>query len=108
MGVRLQSGIGSAREVARRCEYDPAFQWLTGLDEVNYHTLADFRVEKQKELDELFTQVLAALSKEGLITLDQVMQDGTKIKAQASVRSYREEGTIREHRAGAATRGGDG
>src|SRR6266568_1341022 len=90
-------GIGSAREVARRCEYDPAFQWLTGLDEVNYHTLADFRVEKQQELDDLFTQVLAALSKEGLITLDQVMQDGTKIKAQASVRSYREEGTMREH-----------
>lgn len=90
-------GIGSAREVARRCEYDPAFQWLTGLDEVNYHTLADFRVAKQKELDELFTQVLAALSKEGLITLEQVMQDGTKIKAQASVRSYHEEGTIREH-----------
>jgi transposase len=51
-------GIGSAREVARRCEFDPAFQWLTGLDEVNYHTLADFRVEKQKELDELFTQVV--------------------------------------------------
>ena len=90
-------GIGSAREVARRCEYDPAFQWLTGLAEVNYHTLADFRVEKQKELDELFTQVLAALSQEGLITLEQVMQDGTKIKAQASTRSYRQEETIREH-----------
>src|ERR1700688_4353616 len=90
-------GIGSAREVARRCEYDPAFQWLTGLAEVNYHTLADFRVEKQQELDELFTQVLAALSKEGLITLEQVMQDGTKIKAQASSRSYCQEETIREH-----------
>src|SRR6266446_4149149 len=90
-------GIGSAREVARRCEYDPAFQWLTGLDEVNYHTLADFRVERQKELDELFTQVLAALSKEGLITLEQVMQDGTKIKAQASPRSFQREGTIQGH-----------
>src|ERR1700675_3330714 len=90
-------GIGSAREVARSCEYDPAFQWLTGLAEVNYHTLADFRVEKQQELDELFTQVLAALSKEGLITLEQVMQDGTKIKAQASSRSYLQEETIREH-----------
>jgi transposase len=90
-------GIGSAREVARRCEYDPAFQWLTGLAEVNYHTLADFRVEKQQELDELFTQVLAALSKEGLITLEQVMQDGTKIKALASTRSYCQEGAIREH-----------
>src|SRR6266851_9825482 len=90
-------GIGSAREVARRCEYDPAFQWLTGLEEVNYHTLADFRVEKQKELDGLFTQVLAALSKEGMITLEQVMQDGTKIKALASTRSYQREGTIQGH-----------
>src|ERR1700758_3805765 len=90
-------GIGSAREVARRCEFDPAFQWLTGLEEKNYHTLADFRVEKQQELDELFTQVLAALSKEGLIALEQVMQDDTKIKALASSRSYRHEGTIREH-----------
>jgi hypothetical protein len=26
---------------------------------VNYHTLADFRGEEQKELDELFTQLLA-------------------------------------------------
>lgn len=90
-------GIGSAREVARRCEYDPAFQWLTGLDEVNYHTLASFRVEKQEELDELFTQVLAALSKEGLVTLEQVMQDGTKIRAAASPRSMQRESTIREH-----------
>jgi len=90
-------GIGSAREVARRCEYDPAFQWLTGLEQVNYHTLADFRVEKQKELDGLFTQVLAALSKEGMITLEQVMQDGTKIKALASTRSYQREGTIQGH-----------
>src|SRR6202158_1285443 len=90
-------GIGSAREVARRCEYDPAFQWLTGLQEVNYHTLADFRVERQKELDELFTQVLAALSKGGLITLEQGMQERTKIKGLASTRSYQREGTIREH-----------
>jgi transposase len=90
-------GIGSAREVARRCEYDPAFQWLTGLEEVNYHTLADFRVDKQQELDELFTQVLAALSKEGLITLDQVMQDGTKIQALASRRSIQRARGLHEH-----------
>jgi transposase len=90
-------GIGSAREVARRCEFDPAFQWLTGLQEVNYHTLAEFRVERREELDELFTQVLAALSKEGLVTLDQVMQDGTKIRALASPRSVQRESTIQEH-----------
>ena len=97
MGVRLQPGDWLGAGSGAACEYDPAFQWLTGLDEVNYHTLADFRVERQKELDELFTQVLAALSKEGLITLEQVMQDGTKIKAQASTRSFQREGTIRGH-----------
>jgi hypothetical protein len=73
------------------------FQWLTGLDEVNDHTLADFHVEKQKELDELFPQVLAALSKEGLLTLQEVMQEGTKINALASGESSHREGTIQGH-----------
>ncbi len=31
------------------------------------------------------------------MTLEQVMQDGTKIRALASTRSYHREGTIREH-----------
>ena len=34
--------MGSAREVARRCEYDPAFQWLTGMEVVNHHTSGRF------------------------------------------------------------------
>ena len=51
-------GIGSAREIERRCEYDPAFQWLTGMEPVNYHTLADFRVEQEKELDQLCSDLL--------------------------------------------------
>jgi transposase len=80
-------GIGSARAVARRGEFDPALQWLRGREEVNYHRLADFRGEKQKELEELFPQVLAALRQEGLITREPVMPDGTKIQAQASSRS---------------------
>jgi transposase len=81
-------GIGSAREVARRCEWEPALQWLTGCEAVNYHTLASFRVEYRTELDELFTQVLGLLSAEGLIRLEQVVQDGTKIKAQAASDSF--------------------
>jgi transposase len=38
-------GIGSAREIARRCEWHPGFQWLTGGEVVNYHTLAEVQVE---------------------------------------------------------------
>lgn len=90
-------GIGSARELARRCQWDPAFQWLTGCDEVNYHTLSSFRVEQREELDDLFTQVLGLMSAEGLITLEQVVQDGTKIKAQASSTSFQGEARMQEH-----------
>ncbi len=89
-------GIGAAREVARRCEYDPAFQWLTGMEAVNDHPLADFRVEKAEELDELFTNLLGVLSAKGLITLEEVMQDGTKIKAGASSGSFHREKTLPE------------
>ena len=36
-------GVGSARELDRRCETDVPFQWICGGVSVNYHTLADFR-----------------------------------------------------------------
>jgi len=90
-------GIGSAREVARRCEYDPAFQWLTGMQEVNHHTLSDFRVDHAAALDDLFAQALGLLSAEGLITLERVMHDGTKVQALAGSDSFRREGRIRKH-----------
>jgi len=90
-------GIGSARELARRCESDPAFQWLTGLEKVNYHTLADFRVAHGAALDALFAQVLGVLSAEGLVSLERVMHDGTRVRAHAGVDSFRREGTLQAH-----------
>ena len=96
--------IGSAREVARRCEYDPAFQWLTGMEVVNYHTLADFRVEHAEALDKLFAQLLGVLSSEGLIGLENVALDGTKVKASASGNSFHREKSLRAHLAAARQR----
>ena len=90
-------GISSAREIARRCEYEPAFQWLTGLSVINHHTLSDFRIEHREALNELFTQVLAVLSAEKLITLERVMHDGTKIYANASKKSFCTKKRIEEH-----------
>jgi hypothetical protein len=90
-------GTGSAREISRLCEYDPAYQWLTGMEPINYHTLADFRSSHKDPLDRLFVQVLGIMSAEGLITLKRVMHDGTKIKALAGNNSFRREKRIREH-----------
>ena len=89
--------VSSAREMERRCTYHPAYQWLTGCEVINYHTLSDFRVEHQQALDGLFAQLLAILSNEGLITLEQVAHDGTKIKAAASGNSFHREKTLRVH-----------
>jgi len=90
-------GVGAAREIGRLCEYDPAYQWLTGLEPVNYHTLSDFRVDHKEALDELFTEVLGLLSAEGLIGLERVMHDGSKVKACASGDTFRREERIRAH-----------
>jgi transposase len=89
--------VSSAREVARRCGYHPAYQWLSGCEEINHHTLSDFRVDHQQALDGLFAQLLAILSSEGLITLEQVVHDGTKVKAAASGKSFHREKTLRAH-----------
>ncbi len=89
--------VSSAREVTRRCAYHPAYQWLTGCEIINYHTLSDFRVDYQEALDKLFAQLLAVLSSEGLISLEQVVHDGTKVKAAASGKSFHREKTLRVH-----------
>jgi transposase len=96
--------VSSAREVERRCAYHPAYQWLTGCEVVNHHTLSDFRVQHQEALDGLFAQRLAILSSEGLITLERVAHDGTKVKASASGNSFHREKTLRAHREAAQER----
>jgi len=96
--------VSSAREIERRGAYHPAYQWLTGCEAVNYHTLSDFRVQQQEALDKLFAQLLAILSSEGLVTLEQVVHDGTKVKASASGNSFHREPTLRAHLAAAQQR----
>ena len=90
-------GIGSAREISRLCEYDPAYQWLTGMELVNDHTLSGFWVEHREALDELFTEILGLLSVEGLINLEWVMHDGMKVKTCASGDTFRREERVKAY-----------
>ena len=90
-------GISSAREVARRCEYEPAFQWLCALEPISHRTLSGFRSGHQAALHDLFAQVLGMLSAEGLITLERVTLDGTKIKANAGGNTFRRKEKLEAH-----------
>ena len=90
-------GLSSARAIERLCEHDPAYQWLTGMENISAHTLSDFRVAHAENLQGLFVETLALLSAEELITLERVMQDGTKVRACASSSGFRRKPRIEEY-----------
>lgn len=82
-------GVAHAREVDRLCAGHDVYRWLCGGVPMNYHTLSDFRTRHGAALDEVLTQVLAALVAAKLVTLRRVTQDGTRIRAWAGSRSFR-------------------
>ena len=81
----------------RECAYEPGLRWLTGLKVVNHHTLSDLRAQHGAALQDLFTQVLAMLAMEKLITLERVTVDGTKVRAAVSKQTFSRAQKIREH-----------
>jgi transposase len=89
-------GVGSARELARRCEEDVVYRWLCGGVSVNYHTLSDFRVDHAGFLDDLLTRDVASLLAEGLVELTRVAQDGMRVRANAGASSYRRRPTLEQ------------
>jgi transposase len=87
-------GVGSAREVARLCEAHAAYRWICGGVSVNHHALSDFRVQRGAELDELMTQVIGVLLRQGVVTLKRTAQDGMRVRASAGASSFRREPSL--------------
>jgi len=82
-------GIGSARELARRCEERAGFRWLCGGVTVNHRLLSDFRTDHGVALEELFTQVMASLVDKELVSVSRVSQDGVRVRVSAGAGSFR-------------------
>jgi transposase len=91
----VSEGVGSARALDRLCKYHDAYRWLCGGVNVNYHSLSDFRVAHPELLDRLLIEHVAALSAAGIIDLDEVAQDGLRVRAAAGASSFRREKTLR-------------
>ena len=87
-------GVGSAREVARLCESAAAYRWLCGGVGVNHHALSDFRAAQGGRIDDLLAEHVASLSLAGLIDLDEVAQDGVRVRASAGSGSFRRRKTL--------------
>ena len=88
-------GIGSARELARRCEESLPFRWLCGGVSVNHRLLGDFRTDHESKLDALFTQVIASLVDKNLVSVSRISQDGVRVRVSAGAASFRREQRLR-------------
>ena len=87
-------GITSARVLADYCNEHIAYQWICGDVSVNHHTLSDFSVKYKEQFDDFLTQSIAIMLKEDLISLEEVSQDGMRVRANAGSSSFRREKKI--------------
>jgi transposase len=89
-------GIGSARELARRCQESAAFRWLCGGVTVNHRLLSDFRSDHGEALDKLLTQVIASLVERDVVQVSRISQDGVRVRVSAGAGSFRREERLQE------------
>src|ERR1700726_508508 len=87
-------GVGSARQLERLAQRDLAYRWIAGGVPLNYHGLADFRVAHVWLLDRLLTESVTALIKARVISLEEIVVDGTKGRANASRGSFKTAGKL--------------
>lgn len=104
-GVLTYANMRGIREIDRiveLCRRDLAFIWLTQGEQPKRDAFYDFINKKltAEVLDDLNYQFLRRLKKEGLITLESLFIDGTKIEANANRYTFVWRGTLNYHLAG--------
>jgi hypothetical protein len=72
-----------------------AYRWLCGEVGVNHRILSEFRNDQGGWIEQLLCDHVASLSAAGLINLDEVAQDGVRIRANAGAASFRRHKTLR-------------
>jgi transposase len=82
-------GIRSSRRIQAACHDDVGCRVLTGNRQPDHATVARFVRRHASALQGLFVQVLGVLAADGLVEVDVVAADGTKVKANASMAANR-------------------
>ena len=95
-------GVKSVDRIVELCGRDLAFIWLTQGEKPGRDAFYDFIDKKLtgEILDDLNYQFLRRLKKEGLITLEALYIDGTKIEANANRYTFVWRGTLNYHLVG--------
>jgi len=82
--------IYSSRSIAQELKTDTAFMFLSGLQSPDFRTICLFRAEHTDVLPSLYVEVVRLCASLGMVGLGHIAFDGTKLKANASVRQTRD------------------
>jgi transposase len=77
-------GIYTSRKIEDRLNWDPNFIFLSGQQKVDHSSICNFILKYKDEIQEIFSKLIYILTNKGLVDLNFVAIDGTKIKASAS------------------------
>ena len=81
--------IYSSRRIAKATRENINFLWLTGNVQLDFMTINRFRSERLKGvIDDIFTEVVDLLLREGYIKFENYFLDGTKIESSAGKYSW--------------------
>jgi transposase len=83
-------GERSSRRIERRCEEDVAFRVITANQVPDHATIARFRARHERALADLFADVLGLCAQAGLVRVELIAVDGTKVTANASQHATRD------------------
>lgn len=79
------SNVYSSRKLEASCKENICFMWLTGMNFPDHNTINRFRGVRLKEaLRSVFEEVVKLLAAEGLLSIDEIYTDGTKMEANAN------------------------
>ncbi len=93
------NNVYSSRKLEDACKSDIRFMWLAAMNTPDHNTINTFRsVKLQEPLKAIFTQVVALLSAEGLLSIKEIYTDGTKIEANANRYSFVWGNAIKTHK----------
>ena len=82
--------IYSSRSIAQELKTNTAFMFLSGLQSPDFRTICLFRAEHADVLPNLFVEVVRLCASLGMVGLGHIAFDGTKLKANASVKQTRD------------------
>jgi len=82
-------GVRASRKIEERLYSDVIFMWLAGLEKPDFRTICLFRRCNLEAISQLFTQVITLAKGLGMLRLGLIALDGTKVRANAGIGSFK-------------------